>query len=152
MLCVVVVSCLLTVCLPFLCWLFGGLMFPCLCATQVLSTSQHPRQLLGPHIKPLACLLGHPLIDVFPQHLQPYCCHQDVSGAIARLVGQTGDVGDGQDRLSHFFLPFFLCRFGLLVFNWVQEPLWDVQLNQRSHSPIYDGQQGGLVRHPLLRH
>ena len=69
-------------------WQFlGGLAFTGLGTTEVLSTCQHPRQLLGPHIKPLACLLGRPLIEVFPQHLQPYCCRQNAGGAISRFMG-----------------------------------------------------------------
>ena len=49
-------------------------------------------------------------------------------GPFLRFVGQTGGIGDGQDRLSYFLPLLFLSHLGLLIFNWVQKPLRDVEL------------------------
>ena len=129
-------------------WRFhGGLAFMGLGTTKVLPTSQHSRQLLHSHIETLTGLLCCPLVEVFLGHLQPDSCCQDAGGAGSRFMGQTGGVGDRQDHLSYFLPLLFFSCLGLFIFNWVQVPLWDVELHKQADSSIDYGQQGGLVRY-----
>ena len=76
-------------------WFLGGFALSCLSTTKVLSSCQHSWQLLGPHVKPLTCLLGRPLIEILSQHLQPNCHCQYAGGAIPWFMGQAGCIGDG---------------------------------------------------------